>query len=62
MPFWAYLLIGIGVLILFGAIVDFFSKKKRTRLDPIEKAVNADESEKIYEEQKIKSSMDTFHN
>lgn len=59
MPFWAYLLIGIGVLILFGAIVDFFSKRKRARVDP--SGVNIGDSEKIYEEQKIKNTIDTFH-
>lgn len=62
MPLWAYLLVGAGVLILFGAIVDYFTKKKRTHLDPIEIAQNAHDSEKIYDELQVKHSIDKFNN
>ncbi|WP_237665101.1 hypothetical protein [Sutcliffiella horikoshii] len=52
MPMWLWFVIGFAILLAFGALVDYFGKRRRRTTDPAASTKTVDQ---------VKSNQETFY-
>ncbi|MGD6874662.1 hypothetical protein ACQCU1_21105 [Sutcliffiella horikoshii] len=52
MPMWLWFVIGFAILLAFGALVDYFGKRRRRTADPSASTNTVDQ---------VKSNQETFY-